>query len=73
MIQVFLDIGAGIGFFSLTAASRGQQVHAFELASKSIASIQASIEYNGFGELITLRQVGPWQCSQPPPSCIATR
>ena len=29
---VFLDIGAGLGYFSLSAAARGHKVIAFELS-----------------------------------------
>ena len=68
---VFVDIGAGIGFYSLYAASRGHRVIATELAPRSLAAFSASIDYNGFGNLITVRNVsvgtnrGP-VCTQTP-------
>lgn len=54
-----MDIGAGLGFFSLAAAARGHASHAFELSPKSLASFQASIDYNGFGDKITIYEVSP--------------
>lgn len=57
LLQALVDIGAGIGMFSLAAASRGHPVIAFEQANNSLQSFQASIDYNGFGKLITLHQV----------------
>lgn len=56
-VQALVDIGAGIGMFSLAAASRGHPVIAFERANNSLQSFQSSIDYNGFGKLITLHQV----------------
>jgi FkbM family methyltransferase len=57
--QVLVDIGAGIGLFSLAAAARGHSVIAFEMAEKSLQSFQASIAYNGFAKLIKVHQVLP--------------
>ena len=54
---MLVDIGAGIGFFSLAAAARGHAALAFELAPNSVESLQASIDYNGFGKLVTVHQV----------------
>ena len=58
-LQVLLDIGAGMGMFSLAAAARGHKAYAFELSPKSLASLEASIEFNGFQHLITVHKVGP--------------
>ena len=57
-LQVLLDIGAGMGMFSLAAAARGHKAYAFELSPKSLASLEASIEFNGFQHLITVQKVG---------------
>ena len=58
-MQVLLDIGAGQGLFSLAAAARGHRAIAFELSAKSIASMEASIAFNGFQDLVTLHKVAP--------------
>ncbi len=49
---VFVDVGAGEGFFSLAAAARGHRVIAFESSPPSLEALRASISYNGFGRLI---------------------
>ena len=56
-VQILVDVGAGSGLFSLAAAARGHQVLSFELSSKSLASLRASVEYNGFHKLLTLHEV----------------
>lgn len=56
-VQTLVDIGAGIGLFSLMAAARGHQVIAFETAPHSIESFNASIHYNGFQDHIQIHQV----------------
>ena len=58
MIQVLLDIGAGLGLFSLAAAARGHKAIAFELSGNSLASMEASIAFSGFQDLVTLHKVG---------------
>ena len=55
--QIFVDVGAGQGLFSLAAASRGHRVLAAEMSAKSVASMNASIHFNGFQDLFALRQV----------------
>ena len=57
IVQVLLDIGAGQGLFSLAAAARGHRAVAFELSAKSVASMEASIAFNGYQDLVTLHQV----------------
>ena len=54
---LFVDVGAGQGFFSLAAAAKGHQVLAFEASPDSLGPFRASIEYNGFQGLINLRNV----------------
>lgn len=56
-VQVLVDIGAGIGMFSLAAAARGHSVVAFEMADNSLESFKASIAYNGFEKLIHIEEV----------------
>ena len=66
---MLLDIGAGIGYYSLAAAARGHRVIAAELSPTSTASIEASIKYTGFGKAITLHNVSPicpWQAASTP-------
>ena len=47
-----------MGMFSLAAAARGHKAYAFEMSPKSLASLEASIEFNGFQHLITVQKVG---------------
>jgi hypothetical protein len=54
---LFVDVGAGQGFFSLAAAAKGHQVMAFEVSADSLGPFRASIEYNGFQGLVDLRNV----------------
>ena len=67
VVQLLVDVGAGSGLFSLAAAARGHPVLAFELSPKSVASLQASVEYNGFQKLLSLHQV---RCMQCVPDCL---
>jgi FkbM family methyltransferase len=53
----FLDIGAGLGLYTLTAAARGHHVYATELAARSVALLNDSIRRNGVEELVTLHNV----------------
>lgn len=54
---ILLDIGAGIGFYTVTAAMRGQRVIATELSPKSVHSLQASVAANNLNSLVTLANV----------------
>jgi FkbM family methyltransferase len=54
---VLLDIGAGIGFYAVTAAMRGHRVIATELSPKSVQALQASVAANSLGSLVTLVHV----------------
>ena len=47
-----LDIGAGYGVYTLTAAARGHRVIATELATRSAAALRAAVELNDFGDLV---------------------
>ena len=54
---VLLDIGAGLGFYTVTAAMRGQRVIAAELSPKSVQALEASVAANSLGSLVTLVNV----------------
>ena len=56
LVQVLVDVGAGVGYFSLAAAARSHQAIAFELSTKSVASFEASMDYNGFQKAITIHK-----------------
>ncbi|KAK9834954.1 hypothetical protein WJX84_011882 [Apatococcus fuscideae] len=55
--RVFLDIGAGVGLFSLAAASRGHRALAFELSPNSLHTFNESIVYNGFQKQIEVQEL----------------
>jgi FkbM family methyltransferase len=54
---VLLDVGAGLGAYTLTAAARGHRVIATELAVRSNAALCASIKLNGYDGLVHLHNV----------------
>lgn len=54
---ILLDVGAGIGFYTVTAAVRGHPVVAAELAPRSVAALQASLEENGVDGLVRISNV----------------
>ncbi|KJE94775.1 hypothetical protein CAOG_05358 [Capsaspora owczarzaki ATCC 30864] len=55
---IMVDVGAGIGFFSLHAASFGLPVYAYEPFEDNLTLLNASIRANdGFGSLIQVRPV----------------
>lgn len=64
-----MDIGAGVGFFSLAAAARGHRSLAFETSPKHLRALRTSVARNRFQELITLR---PVQMGASSPSFCAT-
>ena len=53
---VLLDVGAGLGFFSLAAAARGFPVIAYEWNGGD-ELLEASVAHNGCGELVDVRVV----------------
>ncbi|QDZ23394.1 glycosyltransferase [Chloropicon primus] len=52
-----LDIGAGIGFFSLAAAARGHDVESFEVSNMSLKAFETSSKRNGFEDFIKIHRV----------------
>lgn len=58
--DVFLDIGAYTGIFSLALATAhsGLRIHAFEMVPAVADACQANIERNGFGQQIALHRIG---------------
>ena len=52
-----------MGIFSLAAAARGHKAFAFELSPKSLASLEASINANGFQDLVSVQKVR-WSAEQ---------
>ncbi len=56
--EVFFDLGANMGVYSIPAAKRGATVHAFELLDANIRHIVRSVEQNGLADVrITLGAV----------------
>ena len=53
---VLVDVGAGLGFFSLAAAARGHPAIAFEWGGGD-ELFRASVAHNGFGKLVDVRTV----------------
>lgn len=54
--QVLLDIGAGLGLFTLSAAARGHRVIAMEASPPSGEALQESLAFNGWGKLVTVHR-----------------
>lgn len=52
----FLDIGAGLGYFSLAAAARGHSVHAFELGPENLELLRHGVKVNGFQNLVDVHE-----------------
>lgn len=52
-----MDVGAGMGFYSLAAAAAGRQVEAYESGQLDLLSFQASSAYNAMTEAIRIHQV----------------
>lgn len=55
--HTLVDIGSGLGYFSLAAAARGFKAIAFEASPRSLQPIVASIRFNGFQDRIRLYNV----------------
>lgn len=51
--EVFLDVGANIGLYSLYAAFHGLRVYAFEPQAASYAQLVKNIQINGLSEKVT--------------------
>ncbi|QLQ13833.1 MAG: FkbM family methyltransferase [Brevundimonas sp.] len=58
--DVFVDIGANLGWFTILAADRvgsAGQVHAFEPGSLTRGLLQRSVDDNGFGDRVQIHSV----------------
>ena len=57
--EIFLDIGAHIGFYSVIGARMGvfKEIHAFEPTPDSFARLEWHIRANGFDDLIRAHQI----------------
>ena len=51
--DVFYDVGANVGLFSLYAAKRGARVYAFEPEALNYAELNRNIVLNGLGDRVT--------------------
>lgn len=56
--EVFVDVGASYGAYSLSAAALGAEVHAFEPEPSVFADLRRNAEVNGFP--MDLHNVGLW-------------
>lgn len=55
--DLFVDIGAFLGAYSIIAANRGATVHAFEPSSKNRAPLTRAIKMNGYMDRVTIHSV----------------
>jgi FkbM family methyltransferase len=53
--EVFFDLGANIGTFSIPAGMLGARVHAFEMLAENIVHLERSINKNGLGDLVVIQ------------------
>ena len=66
---MLLDVGAGQGYLALAAAARGHRSLAFEADPVALASLNASLAFNGFQHLVTVHQVS-LGLLQTPAACL---
>jgi FkbM family methyltransferase len=55
--DVFFDVGANVGVFSLPAALKGSQTYAFELLSENVAHLVEAADWNGVKENLKVNQI----------------
>jgi FkbM family methyltransferase len=55
--DLFVDIGAFLGAYSIIAANRGATVHSFEPSLKNRAPLTRAIEMNGYVDRVTIHPV----------------
>jgi FkbM family methyltransferase len=55
--DLFVDVGANIGFYTVLAARRGARVEAFEPTPDAAATCERVVALNGLQELATVHQV----------------
>lgn len=54
---VMVDMGAQLGWYSLLAASCGVPVFAFDADADNLATMQVSVDANGWGDLLSAHQM----------------
>ena len=52
--EVFFDVGANVGYYSILAAGRGARVHAFDAQPALVELLRRSVERNGYGGRVTV-------------------
>ncbi|HYC91501.1 MAG TPA: FkbM family methyltransferase [Thermoanaerobaculia bacterium] len=52
--DVFFDVGANVGYYTILAAGRGARVHAFDAQEALAEHLRRSIERNGYGDRVTV-------------------
>lgn len=45
---IFVDVGAGFGYYTIAMASRAHDVYAYEWDDTMVKNVRAAIDYNGF-------------------------
>lgn len=63
--QMFVDVGAFIGWFSLLAASHGCRVVAFEPQARAVKLFNKSVVDNGFQEQVAIHRELVWDTREP--------
>lgn len=61
--DLFVDVGANIGSFTVLAADRGAQVIAIEPIPAAHARLVANVQLNDFGARVVTRRVGVGDCA----------
>ncbi len=61
--DLFVDVGANVGFYTLLAARRGARVEAFEPTPEACAACERAIDLNGIRELARIQCVA---CGEAP-------
>ena len=51
---VFVDIGAGLGYYTNAAASHGQDVYAYEWYREHGINLRAAVDYNGYASNVKI-------------------
>ena len=60
--DVFFDVGANLGYYTILAAGRGARVHAFEAQEALVAHLRRSVERNGYRERVAVTHAAVAGC-----------